>query len=444
MPTCRSQSQCLPPSAPAPAILQTIACRIRPLEYLHWCRKQIGTRFTIKPTLMPPLVFLCDPAEIRATVRAPLDVLHGGKGAKMTAPLFGEGSFLLRDEEDYLSLRDTITPAFHRHLVNDHRGMVDELARQHVATWPSGQVTQTYPWIASLTMAVILRTVFADGTPSQNELHAGMLRMLDVAASLVLQQPQLRYFPGWRNTWRTFTVARGGVDTLLSNIIRCRRSEPRGQGDLLEMLLDGRRADGRPLSDSELRDNLVSIVVAGHETTASTLAWAVQLLAHHPRVQATLVSELDAGRDEYLAATINEVIRHRPVFLFTPPRAVHRPIEIGGRTYHPPVHLLGCTYLMHHAPELFANPSVFWPERFLDAPPLKAWLPWGGGKKICPGRHLALMELRSALRAILSRYRLAPASPKLERPRWRSALVTPHAGAAAILHPHRLGHAVKF
>jgi cytochrome P450 len=203
------------------------------------------------------------------------------------------------------------------------------------------------------------------------------------------------------------------------------------------MLLHAPKANGGLISDSELRDNLVSIIVAGHETTASTLAWAVQLIAHHPQVQDTLVRELDAGRDDYLMATINEVIRHRPVFLFTPPRAVHRPIEIGGVTYYPPAHLLGCTYLMHHAPELFADPNAFRPERFIDAPRPKAWLPWGGGKKICPGRHLAILELRVVLRAILSRCRLAPASASIERPRWRSALVTPHAGAAVILHPRR-------
>jgi cytochrome P450 len=359
----------------------------------------------------------------------------------MTAPLFGYGSFLLRDEEDYLALRDTITPAFHRHIVNDHQAMVSEMASRHVASWPVEQVTPTYPWIASLTMAVILRTVFADGTPSQNELHSGMLRMLEVAPSLVLQQPHLRYLPGWRGTWRRFTAARNRVDELLTAIIRRRRNEPRGHGDLLEMLLEMPRACGRPISDRELRDNLVSIIVAGHETTASTLAWAVQLIAHHPQVQDTLITELDAGRDEYLLATINEVIRHRPVFLFTPPREVHRPIEIGGRTYHPPTHLLGCTYLMHHAPELFANPSAFRPERFLDSPRVKAWLPWGGGKKVCPGRHLALLELRVVLGSILSRWRLAPASRTMERPRWRSALVTPHAGASAILYPRRPGTA---
>jgi cytochrome P450 family 135 len=422
----------LPPTAPLPAILQTLACRLRPLEYLHWCRDRIGARFTVQPTLMPPLVFLSDPAEIRATVTAPLDVLHGGKGAELTAPLFGYGSFLLRDEDDYLALRNTITPAFHNHLVNDHRPMVNALATQQVESWPVDQVIQTYPWIASITMAVILRTVFTDGTPSQNELHCGILRMLEVAPSLVLQEPHLRHLPGWRSTWRQFIAARGRVDELLARIIRRRKAEPRGHGDLLEMLLEAGQ-----ISDSELRDNLVSIIVAGHETTASTLAWAVQLIAHHPRVQERLIGELDVGGDEYLAATINEVIRHRPVFLFTPPRAVHRPIEIGGWTYHPPVHLLGCTYLMHHAPELFANPRVFRPERFLEAPRQTTWLPWGGGRKVCPGRHLAVLELRVVLRAILSRWWLAPASATMERPRWRSALVTPHAGSTVILQTRR-------
>jgi cytochrome P450 family 135 len=189
------------------------------------------------------------------------------------------------------------------------------------------------------------------------------------------------------------------------------------------------------MSDSELRDNLVSVIVAGHETTASTLAWAFQLIAGHPAVQDRLVAELDAGHgEEYLTATISEVIRHRPVFLFTAPRAVAQAIEISGWTYHPPVHLLGCTYLMHHDPTVFNEPQEFRPDRFLQKQaPTRTWLPWGGGPKLCPGRHLALLEIRTVLRATLSTRRLLPVSDKIERARWRSALLTPHAGSKVVL-----------
>ncbi len=425
----------LPPAAPLPATLQTLACRLRPLEYIEWCRNRIGPRFTVYPIDMPPLVFLSDPKDIRTVVTAPLTVLHPGAGAAKTAPLFGEGSFLLREEDEYLSGRNAIRPAFHRRVVQEHSDMLAELTDREVASWPADSTIQIHPRLCVLTLTVILRTVFSREDPLVEALHDRLLAMLSVAASPVLQEPRLRHLPGWRDTWRRFIAQREEVDELIANLIANRRSAVGGHRDMLEMLLEANRPDGLPMSDSELRDNLVSVIIAGHETTASTLAWAFQLIAHHSIVQDRLIAEIDAGHgEEYLVATVNEVIRHRPVFLFTAPRAVAQPIEIGGRTYHPPAHLLGCTYLMHHDPALFSDPNEFRPERFLDSQVgMRTWLPWGGGPKVCPGRHLALLELQTVLRATLLNWRLLPASDKIEHARWRSALLTPHAGSKVVL-----------
>jgi cytochrome P450 len=158
-------------------------------------------------------------------------------------------------------------------------------------------------------------------------------------------------------------------------------------------------------------------------------------MAHNPAAQDRLIEEIDRGdSDEYLTATVSEVLRHRPVFLFTVPRAIAHPIEINGWTYHPPAHLLGCTYLMHHDPALFEDPHEFLPERFLEPLATKwTWLPWGGGIKTCPGRHLALLEMHTVLRATLSKRRILPASRAIERARWRSVIVTPHAGSRVVL-----------
>ena len=425
----------LPPAAPHPRVFQTLACRSRPLAYLEWCRNRFGSRFTVYPIDMPPLVFLSSPTDIRAIVTAPLTVLHPGAGAARTAPLFGEGSFLLREEEDYLSGRNAILPAFHRQTVAQQSDMIAELADREISSWSANRVIQSHPRLCVLTLTVILRTVFGGEDPTVEILRDRLLGMLEVAASPVLQEPRLRYLPCWRGTWRRFVKRREDVDKLIANIIVHRRGAV-GEGcDLLDMLLAAQRPDGSPMSDGELRDNLVSVIVAGHETTASTLAWAFQLIAHHPAVHDRLVSEIDEDREEYLTATVTEVIRHRPVFLFAAPRAVAKPIEIGGWTYHPPAHLLGCTYLMHHDPTLFTNPHEFRPERFLDSPtPTRAWLPWGGGRKLCPGRHLALLELRTVLRMTLSTWRLLPGSAKPERARWRSAVMTPHAGSKVVLN----------
>jgi cytochrome P450 len=179
----------------------------------------------------------------------------------------------------------------------------------------------------------------------------------------------------------------------------------------------------------------MAMIVAGHETTTGELAWAFQLLAHHPEVQERLIEEIDSGgSDEYLTATVHETLRHKPVFLFAIPRKVVEPVEIGGWSYRPPVHLAACTYLMHHNPELYPKPHEFRPERFIgQTQQTRTWLPWGGGRKHCLGRHFALLEVQTILREVLCTRRVLPASDRVERPRWRSAILVPHAGGRVIL-----------
>jgi cytochrome P450 len=439
LPAARNRAD-LPPTASLPAVLQTLACRLQPLVYLEWCRKNIGPRFTVHPIDMPPLVFLTDPRDIRAVVTAPLDVLHAGAGASVTTPLFGKDSFILRDEDDYLNGRKAILPAFHRHVVEEHTDMIEDLADREVSSWPLDTPISIHPRLRVLALTVMLRTVFDHHDSAVDLLRDALLAMLSVTASLVLQEPRLNRLPGWRATWKRFVQHRDEVDRLIASLIAQRRGSLGTRRDMLEMLLEARRPDGAPMSAKELRDNLVSVITAGHETTAASLAWAFQLIAHHPMAQDRLIAEItQSGKDEYLTATVNEVMRHRPVFLFTVPRAIARPIEINGETYHPPAHLLGCTYLMHHDPALFDHPHEFRPERFLKPPPTRStWLPWGGGRKTCPGQHLALLEMRTVLRAALSERRILPASRTIERARWRSVIVTPHAGSRIVLrslHP---------
>jgi cytochrome P450 len=205
------------------------------------------------------------------------------------------------------------------------------------------------------------------------------------------------------------------------------------------MLLDGEQADGSPMTDREIRDNLMSMILAGHETTTGELAWAFQLLAHNQQVQDRLADVIDSGDDEqYLTATVNETMRRRPVFLFVIPREVVQPTEIGGVTYRPPAHLAGCTYLMHHHPELYARPYEFRPERFLDeAPAPRTWLPWGGGRKHCLGRHFAMQEIKAILCAVLAETRVLPVAPRIEAPRWRSAILVPGDGGRVRLRRRR-------
>jgi cytochrome P450 len=426
----------LPPTAPLPKTLQTLGCRLRPLEYLEWCRRHIGPRFTVDPVSMPPLVFLSDPSDIRAVFSAPPTVLHPGVGAAITEPLF-RSSFILLEEDARLNIREAVIPALRHSAIEAYADMITELARCAVSSWPLETPVPLHPRLACLTLTVMLSTIFGEGNKLIPALRDRMLAMLAIAPSLVLQQPLLRHLPGWRSIWSRFIRERARVDLLLTQLIAAHRLTPSGHGGVLNLLLTTTRLDGADMSTTELRDNLMGIIVAGYETTASALAWAFQLIAHHPRVQETLAAEIDAGDgEEYLQATVDEVLRHRPVFLFAVPRAVTQSIEIGGFTYWPPAHLLCCTYLVHHDPALFVDPHEFRPERFLGSSSRGAptWLPWGGGRQRCPGRHLALLELRVVLRTALSRLQVSPVTPELERARWRSALVTPHAGSTIVLH----------
>jgi cytochrome P450 len=436
--SARAGLRCLPPSAPLASVIQTLIFWRWPHRYLEECRARYGSRFTVCPVGTQPMVFMSNPSDIRAIITAPADTLHPGVGAAVIAPLVGEQSFMLIEEEQHMNGRKAIMPAFHHKLVQRHGKMVSHVVGREVELWPVDRQFAIHPHLRALTLRVILRTIFGGEDKRVAELHERLLAMLSVTASLALQEPQLRRLPGWRGIWRTLLAERSEVDRLMLSLIRDEAHEPARAG-LLATLLSTENPDGSPMGVRQVRDNLISVILAGHETTASELAWAFQLLAHNPRVLETLIDEIDADAGEdYLNATIQEVLRHRPVFLFTIPRAVKRPIEIGGRCYRPPAQLLGCIYLMHHDPELFPQPHEFRPERFLHAPPnTYTWLPWGGGRKRCPGLHLATLEMKTVLRTVLERMTVRPVARKMEHPRWRSVIVTPHAGSRVVLQRRR-------
>lgn len=350
-------------------------------------------------------------------------------------PLVGEQSFMLMEEEEHMCRRRAITPAFHQRLVAHHARLLSETVEREVASWPLDKVVPLDPYVCALTLRLILRAVFGDDD-ALPRLHERFTAMLGITTSILFQEPKVRHIPVGRKLWHTFVKQRIEVDEVLCGLIRRRRSETARQPlDLLDLLLVSAKLDGSAMSEREIRDDLVSMILAGHETTAGEITWAFQLLAHNPGVQQRLITEIDRGKgDDYLTATVHETIRRKPVFLFAIPREVVESVEIGDWTYAPPARLLACTYLMHHDPELYLRPYEFRPERFLDEPPEpRTWLPWGGGRKHCLGRHLALLEVKTVLRQVLASMRVLPASTDIERPRWRSATLIPYAGGRIVL-----------
>lgn len=423
----------LPPSSPLPGALQTGLLWRWPFSFLTALRRRYGSRFTIHALARPPLVFLSDLSEAKEVFAASPKLLRPGEGGATIMPIVGERSFMLADGETHWRGRTMLSPAFSQRAIGEHAETVRELAEREVATWPRDVPFALHDRLRALTLRVILRTHFGDDVEQVPELHDRLLSMLGMTAGVGLTLPASRSLPGGRASWHRFLADRAAVDAMLLQLVEARRARPAGHVDVLETLIAARDDEGRPLSTSYVRDSLMSLILAGHETTAAELCWAFQLLAHHPRVQDRLAAELAAGDRAYLTATVLEVLRHRPVFLFAIPRAVAAPIAIGGWTYEPPAQLLVCIYLLHHDPVVFPSPDEFRPERFLDDRAGASWLPWGGGRKRCPGRRLALLELETVLTTALSTVSVHPAATTPERPRWRSVIVTPHAGSRVVL-----------
>ena len=441
-PLAGRRSSRLPPSAPFPALAQTLAFWRDPHSYLAWCRRRYGTSFTIRAVGMAPLVFVSTPQDIKTIVKAPADVLHPGAGAAVISPLVGEGSFMLAEEGAHLTGRRAILPAFAHGCVRGHAEMIADTVRREVASWPRDTTVAIHPYLRALSLRVILQTIFGTHNTRIAELHKRLFAMLSVTSSLALQEAQLRHVAPWRGTWRGFLAERQIVHKMLDGLIEEEAHTEARDSGLLGMLLDTPSVPGAEPSTRQIREDLMSVILAGHETTASELAWAFQLLAHDQQAATRLTESLDAGDGLYLTATVQEVLRHRPVFLFTIPRVVHAPFTLAGRTYQPPEQLVGCIHLMQHDPSLYDEPERFRPERFLTAdPPAEIWMPWGGGRKRCPGHRLAVLEMQIVLKTVLGELQILPADRRIETARWRSVIVTPGRGSRVLLRKRPAGKA---
>lgn len=436
----------LPPGPRAPAAIQLLGTWTRPTATLEGLRRY-GKRVTIQLPFQPPFVVLWDPGDIKELFTAPPDAVHPGEGAQILKPIVGGNSVILLDEGAHLAQRRLLLPAFHGERMQRLRGVMTELAQREVQTWPTGQPFALHPRLQSVTLEIILRAVFGlqPGERSR-QLRELLTEVLAFGESPISVLPAMQRVLGWTATQRRFQDRRSRADRLIFELIEERRcaattADPQGD-DVLAMLLAARHEpespgqEGAQMSQQELRDELMTALVAGHETTASQLAWAFERLAREPAVQQRLSAELDdGGGEEYLSATITEILRLRPVLPNAEPRLTKRPVEIGGHRYPAGVVLLASAYLVHHDPELYAEPSAFRPERFLDEPPgTYTWIPFGGGRRRCLGASFAIEEMKIVLRAVLERFTLAPAGTRSETTRRRGITYTPSKSATVVLH----------
>jgi cytochrome P450 len=431
--TVRSQ---LPPGPRQPAAVQTIGWWVRPVAFLERARARYGKRFTVRLLATPPFVMLSEPDQLKELFAAPPDILHPGEGARILEPVVGRKSLILLDEAEHLEQRKLMLPAFHGEKMERLSGLMADVAGRELAGWPRDEAVPLHPRLQGLTLEIILRAVFGlDPGRRLDELRDLLTRILDYGSKpgSVLPPLQRGYFG--RGPWVRFVRMRERADELMFELIDERRNGGEERDDVLAMFLAARHEDGSPMTDTELRDELMTLLVAGHETTASELAWAFERLAREPAVLDRLVAEVDAGDgDAYLTATIQETLRRRPVLPNAEPRLVKQPVEVGGWEYPPGVCLIANAYLVHHDPDVYPDPYAFRPERFLEAQPgTFTWIPFGGGRRRCIGASFATLEMKIVLRAALSAYRIRPAANGPELTRRRSITLSPKLGAPTVL-----------
>jgi cytochrome P450 len=316
-------------------------------------------------------------------------------------------------------------------------GLVTEVTEREVAAWPRDTPIRLHPRLQALTLEIILRAVFGlDPGPRLDRLRGLLTEIIDMGATPIALIPALQRDLGPGSPGRQFARVKDAIDDELRELIDERRAAAEERDDVLAMLLEATHEDGSPMSFDEIRDELMTALVAGHETTASQLAWAFERLGREPGVVRELQREIDAGDgDAYLTATIQETMRRRPVLPNAEPRLTMGEYEVGGWTYPKGVVLAANAYLVHHDPAIYPDPYAFRPERFLDqAPGTYTWIPFGGGRRRCLGASFALLEMKVVLRAVLAESDVrAPHGRGPELVRRRSITISPRGGARVVL-----------
>jgi cytochrome P450 len=429
----------MPPGPRLPRIVQTAGFLLGGPRYLEACRRRYGGAVTFSTVFDSSFVFVYDPALVKQLFQGSPDALYAGEANALLGPIVGQRSVLLLDGAEHLRHRRLLLPSFHGRQMQSLESVVLSAADAEIDRWPVGQPFALLPSMQSLTLRVILRAVFGyEPGPAENELAAQLrayieplaqprsLRMIArvLANRMRGQQPLGRMAP-----------RRRGVDELLFAEIARRRAlgdaELASREDVFSALLIARDEEGGRLSDQEVRDELLTLLLAGHETTATGLAWAFDLLLHSPVVLAR-ARELD---DAYLDAITKETLRIRPVIPGVGRVVRGEPFALGEWVIPPGVEINPSIRMIHRRADLYSEPAAFRPERFLgpDAPDTYTWLPFGGGTRRCLGASFAMMEMRLVLHRVLERVSLRPASGELEPAQFRTITLAPRGGVQVVL-----------
>ncbi len=400
------------------------------------CRERYGDVFTMRIAQEGHWVVVADPELVKQIFTGDPKLLHAGEGNRILGPVVGSHSVLLLDEQPHMAQRKLMLPSFHGERMKRYGELMADVAREEIARWPRGEPLELWPRMQSVTLEVIIRAVFGVHEGERLQLLRDRLRgMLDMVTDRGTMALIALLGPARIKRFARLTGALAPVDEVVYAEIRDRRSSPdlAEREDILSLLLQARHEDGSPMSDEELRDELMTLLVAGHETTATALSWAVERLLRHPQALDRLTEEVRAGEDEYLDAVIKETLRLRPVLPLVV-RKLTAPLELGEHLVPAGATVAPCIHLIHRREDVYPDARRFRPERFLEQPAgTYTWIPFGGGVRRCLGASFALFEMKVVLEQLVAGARLAAAQPGSERVRRRAITLTPEHGTEVVV-----------
>jgi cytochrome P450 len=433
-----SSSSSMPPGPRLPRVIQTLGFVFFPVPFIEACRRRYGDIVTLGTLFDSRFVMVFDPESVKQVFRGSPEQLRAGEANAPLGPVLGERSVLLLDGAEHIRQRRLMLPSFHGERMRAYEIVMREAADSTIDAWPVGETFTLLPRMQLLTLDVIMRAVFGvEEGPRQDELKRRVRAMIDpVGTRLGILMMILSSGRAGTSRIRQFEERRRQVDELIYEEIARRRAESdlESREDVLSMLLLARDEDGEAMTDKELRDELVTLVVAGHETTATGLAWAFELLLRNPSVLERLRASLAAGESEYLEAVVKETLRLRTVVPGVGRVVRGEPFELGGYTIPPGTEINPSITGLHRRADSFPEPREFRPERFigLDVPDTYTWIPFGGSTRRCLGASFATFEMQVVIRRVLERTQLSPVGRRPEKRLRKGVTIVPKQGVRVV------------
>lgn len=440
----------------SPSLIQLINWIFRPLDFLEECASQYGDIFNLNLMGLPSFTVVSNPQGIQEILSVDAQKFDVGRTNDLARSLLGDNSLVLLDGERHRRQRKLMMPPFHGEKVKSYADTIGQITAKVADRWQKNQTFVAQKAMQDITLEVILHVVFglSEGDRYQ-KIKPSLIELLDLTGSplkaSVIFLPWLQQDWGEWSPWGKVERRKREIYELLQAEIDQRRAEPELLGDdVLSLMMSARDEEGEGLRDIELKDQMMTLLVAGHETTATALSWALYWIHQQPEVKHKLLAELDSFDDRadplaisrlpYLTAVCNETLRIYPVAFIAFLRVAKSTIEVMGHQFVPETMVAPTIYLTHHREDLYPEAKQFKPERFLERQysPYE-FLPFGGGNRRCIGHALALLEMKLVLAKILSEWDLALASNRPVIPKRRGATVAPHNGVPMVVKGKREG-----